>query len=252
MNIKKRKIKKRYIVIIAVIGVLLISAVVFFQCTYLGYRMTVQYRNFTEVQTKVYLDNSYSGDRDDVISIINEAKGRVYDFWGNIESSPTIIISDNEETIARLGGDRDTTTMVLFRAYCYISVSKEYLNVDIVAHELTHAELHTKLYKGKLPKTLIPTWFDEGIATQNDDRKQYSEETWIKKTDNGSNIIELDEMDTASEFYERDAENRKFCYMISRHEVKSWIEKNGMDKLNELIDRVNAGENFYELYNLTK
>ncbi len=210
--------------------------------------MTVKYRNFTQAQTNVYIDNLYSGDRDEVLAIINDAKDRVSGFWGNVESNPVIIISDKQKTIEKLGGDHDTSTMVFFQAYCYISVSNEYLNIDIVAHELTHAELHTRLYKGKLPHSMIPIWFDEGTATQNDYREDYSEETWLEKTNNGANTIKLDEMDTASKFYAGNAEDRKFRYLISRHEVKRWIEKNGVDKLIELINSVNAGKNFYELY----
>lgn len=210
-------------------------------CAYLCFR-----------NSNVYIDNSYSGDKDKVIKIINAAKDRVSDFWGNIESSPTIIISDNEKTIAKLGGDHDIKTMVLFRAYSYISISNEYLNVDIIAHELTHAELHARLYKEQLPHTMIPSWFDEGIATQNDYREQYSEETWKERTNNGSQIIKLGDMDTASEFYAGNLEDRRLRYMISKYEVKSWIEKNCLEDLIELINRVNAGENFYDLYNHTK
>jgi len=51
----------------------------------------------------------------------------------------------------------------------YIVVSPEYLNVDILAHELTHAEVHARVFTGRLWDWLsIPTWFDEGIALQND------------------------------------------------------------------------------------
>ena len=65
----------------------------------------------------------------------------------------------------------------------YISVSDEYLNIDIIAHELTHAELHTRLNMKALKS--IPTWFDEGLATQNDYREQYGLDAWIEQTDNG-------------------------------------------------------------------
>lgn len=130
-------------------------AVIYFQFTSLGYRMTVPYRDFTEIQKNVYVENDYSGDIDEVKSLVDEAGNRVFEFWGNIESTPTVIISDNAETLAKLGGDHDTSTAIIFRAYSYISVSDEYLNVDILAHEMTHAELHARLYKGKLPQTLI-------------------------------------------------------------------------------------------------
>lgn len=52
-----------------------------------------------------------------------------------------------------------------------------------MAHELTHAETHYRIINfwdcfnivnqaGKVPR-----WFDEGVATQNDYREKYSEET---------------------------------------------------------------------------
>lgn len=50
MKTKKLKVKKRYLVLMTVIGVLLIASVIFFQFTSSGYRMTIQYRNFTEMQ----------------------------------------------------------------------------------------------------------------------------------------------------------------------------------------------------------
>lgn len=228
--------------------IMVIAAVIYFQFTPLGYRMTVPYRNFTEIQNNVYVENGYSGNIDEVKSLVDEARSRVLGFWGSIESSPAVIISDNAGTLAKLGGDHDTATAIIFKAYSYIAVSDEYLNVDVLAHEMTHAELHTRLYKGKLPQTLIPTWFDEGVATQNDYREQYSDEMWRIRTENGSDIIALDKMDTPSEFYAGTADDRRFRYLISRHEVKEWINRNGTDALIRLIERVNAGEDFYELY----
>ena len=248
----KLKVKKRYIILVAIAAVIFIAAIFCFQFTSLGYRMTVPYRNFIEIQNNVYVENGYSGNYDEINSIIDAATIRVSDFWGDIESSPIIIISDNEKTIAKLGGDHDTSTAVFFRAYSYISVSNEYLNIDILAHEMMHAELHARLYKGKLPQTLIPVWFDEGVATQCDYREQYSEEEWVIKTDNGSNVIDLDEIDTATEFYGGSIEDRRFRYLISRHELKVWIEKNGIDALIELVESVNVGQNFYELYDYQK
>jgi len=248
MQIANRKVKTRTPIFVTVFGVVWMALFVFVQFTSVGYRMTIPFRNFTEIQRKVYIDNTYSGNKEEVISVLHTAQDRVSRFWGDVESSPTVIISDNKKTLTKLGGEKDTLTVVFFRAYSYISISSQYLDVDILAHELTHAELHARLYKGKLPQTLIPTWFDEGVATQNDYRKQYSEETWEEKTNHGSRVIALDDMDTASEFYAEDVENRRFRYMISRHEVKSWIEANGVDKLIELIEGVNAGENFYKLY----
>ena len=243
---------KKIIISVSIIGIIFITAFLFFQFTPFGYRMTVPYRNFIEIQSNVYVEKGYSGSIDEIKSTIDTAADRVSDFWGEIQSSPVIIISDNDDTIASLGGDHNTLTTVFFRAYSYIAVSDEYLNTDVIAHEMMHAELHARIYKGKLPQTLIPVWFDEGIATQCDYREQYSEEEWVIKTDNGADMIDFNEMDTAEEFYGGDVQDRRFRYLICRHELKCWIENYGTDALFQLIERVNAGENFYELYNLGK
>ena len=250
MKTIKRRIyfKKRYIIPI-VIAILLSASVIFFQLTSIGYRMTVPYRNFTELLNNVYVANDYSGDMNELISVLDQATIRVADFWGNIESSPVIIICDNAKTLKKLGGDHDTVTVVFLKAYNYISISSEYLNVDVVAHELTHAELHTRLYDGKLRHNLVPTWFDEGVATQNDYRVKYNEEAWKEATNTGLDIIDLSSIGTASEFYGGEITDRVYRYIVSRHEVKEWIERNGIDGLIELIYSVNSGNDFYELYN---
>lgn len=85
-----------------------------------------------------------------------------------------------------------TNTTVLFGAHSYVVISPNGLDVDVTAHELTHAELHYRLYDGKiLPKTILPIWFDEGVATQNDYRERYNEIAWLKVTDNGLKLIAL-------------------------------------------------------------
>lgn len=245
---KKRKLKKRFLIPVIIIVLLLIAALYYFQFSAFGYRMSVPFRNFTEIRKNVYVDNGYSGDMDEVKSIVDEATARVSDFWGDVQSSPVIIISDTEKTISKLGGDHDTQTAVFFKAYSYISLSDEFLNVDILAHELTHAELHDRIYKGKLIPTKVPIWFDEGIATQNDYREQYDDDEWIEKTDNGSKVIPLDKIDQADEFYAGDVDTIRLHYIVSRHEVKQWLKTNGMDSLDKLIEGVNKGENFTELY----
>ena len=168
-----------------------------------------------------------------------------------------IIICDDKNTIAKLGGDHDTTTTAVFKVYSYISLSSEYLNIDVIAHELTHAETHFRVFKGRIwSRGLIPVWFDEGVALQNDYRERYNEAVWNDVTDNGNNVVALGDIDTPAEFYvgetekfyEGETEERRYSYIISRHEVNRWIENNGVDSLLSLLDKVNQGWDFSSLY----
>ncbi|AFS78292.1 hypothetical protein Curi_c12810 [Gottschalkia acidurici 9a] len=233
-----------------IISIIIIGLGIYFvQFTALGYRMTVSLRDFQELDDNIYVYNSYGIDDKTILEVISEAKKRVRNFYGGLQSSPVIILSDDKKVLDKLNGDHDIMTAVFGNVYSYISVSSEYFDVDILAHEMTHAETHARLYKGKIwYSAIVPVWFDEGIALQNDYREQYSEETWVEKTDNGTNIISLDEMDTSEEFYKGTKEDRRFRYMLSRHELKNWIEKKNVDSVNELLERVNQGEDFDTMY----
>ena len=157
-----------------------------------------------------------------------------------------IIICDEEKLLAKLGGDHDTQTVLFPVKKSYISISTEYLNVDVLAHELTHAELKERLSDKALRK--IPTWFDEGIALQNDYREQYGPAAWAEQIDIGKNIVAHEDMDTSAEFYSGTKEDRRFRYINAKHDVAEWLENHGLQGFMNLIDRLNNGEDFSAAY----
>ena len=231
----KVKSKKKIIICccISLILLVLLAAVCFFQFTDLGYRMSVPYRSsFEKAADHIYVNKNYSG------------------FFGELQCTETnttiIIICDDDKLLSKLGGDHDTKTSIFDPKKNYISVSDEYLNIDILAHELTHAELHTRLNTNALKG--IPTWFDEGLATQNDYREQYGLEAWIEQTDNGKNELPLEDMDTGSEFYAGMVEDRRFRYLNAKHEVGVWMDTHQQKGLLELFDKLNNGESFDTAY----
>ena len=244
------KVKKKKILIcccISLILLLLLAAVYIFQFTGLGYRMTVPYRSsFEKAADNIYVNKNYSGNIKEIIQLTEEALERDRAFFGELQCTDTtiIIFCDDDKLLSKLGGDHDTKTS--YTKKNYISVSDEYLNIDIIAHELTHAELHTRLNMNALKR--IPTWFDEGLATQNDYREQYGLEAWIEQTDNGKNALPLEDMDTGSEFYADPVEDRRFRYLNAKHEVSVWMDTHQQKGLLELLDKLNNGEEFDTAY----
>ena len=244
----KVKSKKKTILCccISFILLLLLTAVWFFQFTSLGYRMSVPYRSsFEKVSDHIYANKNYSGNIKEAIQLTEEALERDRAFFGELQCTETtktiVIICDDDKLLSKLGGDHDTKTSFDPKKN-YISVSDEYLNIDIIAHELTHAELHTRLNMNALKR--IPTWFDEGLATQNDYREQYGLEAWIEQTDNGKNALPLEDMDTGSEFYAGTKEDRRFRYLNAKHEISVWMDTHQQKGLLELLDKLNNGEDF--------
>ena len=248
----KVKSKKKIILCccISFILLLLLTAVWFFQFTSLGYRMSVPYRSsFEKVSDHIYANKNYSGNIKEAIQLTEEALERDRAFFGELQCTETtktiVIICDDDKLLSKLGGDHDTKTSFDPKKN-YISVSDEYLNIDIIAHELTHAELHTRLNMNALKR--IPTWFDEGLATQNDYREQYGLEAWIEQTDNGKNALPLEDMDSGSEFYAGTVEDRRFRYLNAKHEVGIWMDTHQQKGLLELLDKLNNGEEFDTAY----
>lgn len=249
MNLLMKTKKTKVLHVVIAVILLLIVAVYFFQFNQGGYLMTVPYRPaFTEIADNVYINKNYAGDRQEVLGIIRQAEERDRAFFGELSfwDETIIIICDDEKLISKLGDDHATPTYFTPSKKHYICISDKYLEFDILAHEITHAELHTRLLKDALKS--IPTWFDEGLAMQNDYREQYSEEQWEVQTNNGKNIVALEDMDIPSEFYSGEVNDRRFRYLNAKHELAGWITVHGQKGLLELLDDLNNGIDFSITY----
>ncbi len=245
---KTKPKKKILIIILSVIALLIIAMLCFFQFTGTGYIMSIPCRaGFQEIEPNVYMNKDNSMTPEEVRAVTAQAKERVTAFYGEMRSldRTMIIICDNEQITDKIG-EKDTKTFIIPFKKNYICLSNEYFNVDVVAHEFTHAELH--IYISDEAYHRVPVWFDEGVATQNDYREKYSYENWVKKTDNGKNVTALEDMDSGSEFQCRDETERQFHYICAKHEVRRWLEKRSVKDLLALVEAVNEGGDFYQLY----
>lgn len=245
MNKKKAKI---LIIILIVLFLPIIGVWSFGQFTKVGYLLSIPYRHeFQMIDTNVYLNTGNTISQEEARRVFEQAKSRVSEFFGemNCQNSTILIICDDKKISDKIG-THETITLLFPGKKDYICLSNDYFNVDVVAHEFTHSEFHSHLSGDAQRK--IPAWFDEGLATQNDYREKYSFENWVQKTDNGKNVTPLDEMDTISEFQCNDEEKRQYHYLCAKFEVKEWLDNHSMQELMELLDKVNAGEDFLTLY----
>lgn len=238
---------KRRIVLFCASGFVILAALSFFNYTALGYRMSVSVHGFVQSGNGVYIDQGFHMDTAEIDEILSASKERVQTYFGEMLSSPTIIITNDVTQLSRLGGIHDAMHCHLFISKTYIVISSQYLNVDVAAHELTHAELRYRIDKGHVFPTTVPVWFDEGLATQNDYRERYNEDAWKIATNNGTNITDFKQL-TGKEFYKGDADKKAYNYIISRHKVKDWVDAHGIDGLIHLIVGINNRKDFNSLY----
>ena len=248
---RKRGSRKSSSLSDTIISLLIIAgtAVWFFQFTHAGYMKSVPYRaSFERLAENVYVNRDYAGDKTAIPEIVERAKARDAEFFGELEclDETVVIICDDEAMIKKLGYDHHTNSYWFPVKKSYICVSDEYLNDDILAHEFTHAELYSRVSSRRMAE--VPTWFNEGLAMQNDLRGHFGEEYWRKITNNGKSTVAHEDMDEAEEFYADPAEERMKRYICSKHEVSIWLGTHGIQGLMELIDRINKGEDFGTAY----
>ena len=246
------KIKKKQKIVGTIVGLFIVIGIFFTWFTNIGYIITVPIRGYKQVKENIYIDKDFTGNVSNVLAIIDEAHTRLTNFWGDTESKPIIIISNNQDELKKLGWAGSpalTTTIIFFGAHNYVVISPNGLNVDVTAHELTHAELHDRLYNGKiLPQRLAPVWFDEGVALQNDYRENYNYDAWKRVTNDGNNITDFSKIETERQFHDSNIDVRRYNYIISKHEVGEWIKTHSVEELIVLINAINKGKSFNELY----
>jgi hypothetical protein len=112
-------------------------------------------------------------------------------------------------------------------------------NVDVVAHELMHAEFFHRM--GFLKSVQLPIWFNEGVAMQVDYRPQYS-----LSPQDAQNTAYVRDLTTIWAFTKGDDQALTRNYASAKHEVASWLSKVGPTSLYSRLQRMRDGQSFVE------
>ena len=207
----------------------------------------VSFSSLAKVDELVYLDPKMTiEERRSVLLMVGAAKQRLEAFMGPIQSAPKIIAGLDESVIGRFGqsGSKTAVTHLHF-GRAAIVLGPDGINVDVIAHEMLHAELCKRI--GWLNRELrLPVWFDEGLAMQVDYRDSYSEAAWQQKSEEGRLAPKMETITSRSKFF--DERTWWMNYASSKHEVARWLTVVGHDGLEKLIDSRSKGERFASHY----
>ena len=193
-----------------------------------------------------------------IISITSQSKERIMEFWGEMRSKPVFIYCATEEEFRHFGENRGTPAMIHTTFLgAYMVMNPDGTNVDVVSHEICHAELSERLHWFKKHRG-IPAWFDEGLALMVDYRFPQNggghshadyRNHWIFN-DNSVEELPLDQFEDIDDFFAKDDFWIELSYLRSGLEVSRWMEIVGDEGLHLLIQKINKGSSFEEAYEM--
>ena len=224
-------------------------------------------------QIDIYVNPQMSEEeRQNIILLYQNSRLRIDSIFGSSEAKPSILIGNTNEVMQLFGyskaQDQQIQTQVktgmthLTPFGSYIILSPAGTNIDVLSHELSHAELMQRL-GWQTRRQKIPVWFDEGLAMLVDKRFEYwttLQDDWkqlidIKKNDSSSTSFNnsdsllfpdfsLQNLQTTEEFF---TENSQIHYFLAQQEVARWYNKKRQKGLLELIEKLKEN-NFEKSY----
>lgn len=192
------------------------------------------------------------------------ARDRIRRFWGDRHGQAILIYcsqqADYEQYCA--GGEGAGCSLGTPWGASYLVLGPEGNNTDVIAHELCHDELFTRLGWWRV-KRQIPQWFNEGLALMVDYRfsnpsvweqpdSLASPEPFYEEDDMtplaNQPMIMLSDLETTRDFFGGDYGHVMLAYQTAADEVSRWLAVVGRAGVPALASQLVNGAHFGEAY----
>ncbi|MFC5409717.1 hypothetical protein ACFPMF_10390 [Larkinella bovis] len=191
---------------------------------------------------------------------INEARKRLELLWNKpIHSHATIVYCQTPEQYEQYCQDGEGAGCSLGTPWgdSWIIINPYGRNPDVLAHEMCHDELFTRLGWLKTQRQ-IPQWFNEGLAlmidqrftTATDSLRRFEEfqDHWQQQSRGQQTVLDLSELASLRDFFAGDTDRVMLAYMTAGREVSRWLALVGRPGLRKLAEAVAQGEAFSTAY----
>lgn len=202
----------------------------------------ISYSNMKEIAHNVYVEPELrESEKAELLQYVQSSNVKIDEIFGQKEAAPVIIYAKTKEALEKYANS-DIGQTYYYPWNNYIVIGPKGFNENVLAHESTHAELRKRLSSS----SKVPVWFDEGLAAMADGRFTDYERTWSIQTNDGKAPINFDRLDSPSAF-QPNAESR-MNYELACYEVSRWYGIAGAPGLVKLINALNAGGKFDDVY----
>ena len=194
----------------------------------------IEYVNYSEIAPNIFVSTTFDlSQKHDLLALINSGKSRVNNTFGPMLSTPKVVITTNENEASYFGSNLYGNALLTPLGQCLVLGPKGQ-NIDVIAHEYTHAEVHFRV--GWLKHFLnVPIWFNEGIALWVDFRKPYL----------------LENIDLSQQAI-NDVKRNSFDFSINSYKA-SRVLVDGIDKqrLYQNLEEVKQGQDISRVFALS-
>ena len=180
---------------------------------------------------------SSAPERDKLLDLMSRARARIEKTYGAPRAKPIVVFFQDTQFFWPLKLNAYGSTSFIGSRAC-VMVGPKGQNLDVVAHELMHAELFERV--GYLRRfTEVPVWFDEGIAMQVDFRPRYElpkgepiDTTYVRQ------------LETVRQFFQPNDQQLTKNYAAAKAEAAQWLSEVDAQSLYQRFDRIRTGEQF--------
>lgn len=202
-----------------------------------------------QIEPHVYVDRGMApADRAQVERYVAAARQRLRQYYGDVQSTPTLCFCSTEKQFRALGGTSQRGYALGHYACVF---SKGGTSISIIAHEGSHAELSARL--GFWTMQRVPQWFDEGLAVTVSEEPSHNESVYQRAM---STRVPMPELPKLYFFWQWNAAAHRYgdatinpehlhvLYAAVGHEVRSWYTAAGRDGLLDFFSRLQRGQDF--------
>ena len=173
------------------------------------------------------------------LEVLSQGRARIDETFGRPSARPVIVLLRHSDTLWPFTFN-DYASTSFYRQRACIVVGPSGTNVDVVAHELMHAELLERV--GWWRRLVdVPTWFDEGVAMQVDFRARYDVP---RHEPSAGETRYVRSLMFGYQFFQGDDEELTQHYAAAKTEVALWLASVGRQALYSRLARLRTGERF--------
>ncbi len=200
----------------------------------------ISFSNFERTKNLFYSKTTNSEQLQKLLALQKAAETKFKLFWGENAILDYKIIYCNNEKEYNKYGNYGTPAATQRKLGAFVVLSSDGLDEQIMAHEISHTILYNKIGWYKTIHK-IPTWFEEGLAMQVDDRERYAIDSVQINMEKGLVLPNIETIATGSQFYSGRSETIRTNFITSKYVVHEWLKTHSLSKF---IQKMNNGDGF--------